>query len=214
MGCGFSAGDKLASEEDRILDSAPDNNSVNNNTTTGMGGGHSKTKASKRKSNNGTISELTSDKKFQNGKTPHRKTTSTLSGFPASPFNIQSEVSTSQVNFFKMLDEKIENGVELEEQDSEHERQVRLQRVAEEWDNLLGRSQDSHDLQQKQPEMISSDEHEEQILDASSPKKTQDESLDSNNSMKTLFSNSVSLPVGTFREIESNAPSSKPASDF
>ena len=56
MGCGFSAGDKLASEEDRILDSAPDNNSVNNNTTTGMGGGHSKTKASKRKSNNGTIS--------------------------------------------------------------------------------------------------------------------------------------------------------------
>ena len=86
--------------------------------------------------------------------------------------------------------------------------------MAEEWDNLLGRSQDSHDLQQKQPEMISSDEHEEQILDASSPKKTQDESLDSNNSMRTLFSNSVSLPVGTFREIESNAPSAKPASDF
>ena len=65
MGCGFSAGDKLASEEDRILDSTPENNSVvNNNTTTGMGGGHSKTKASKRKSNNGTISGTICPDKF------------------------------------------------------------------------------------------------------------------------------------------------------
>merc|ERR1711981_743791 len=46
----------------------------------------------------------------------------------SSAFNIQnsSEVSSSQVNFFKMLDEKIENGIDPEEPDMEHERQLRL----------------------------------------------------------------------------------------
>ena len=43
--------------------------------------------------------------------------------------------------------------MELEEQDSDQDRHVRLQKVAEEWNDLLGRSQDSHDLQHtsKQP---------------------------------------------------------------
>jgi hypothetical protein len=35
-------------------------------------------------------------------------------------------------------------GFELEEQDSDHERQLQLQRVAEEWDTILGRSQEDN----------------------------------------------------------------------
>jgi len=204
MGCGFSsAADKInASDGIEHLNLNENNSATAGNNNTGMGGGNSK--ASKRKSNHGTISELTTDKKIQNGKNHGRKTTPALSGFPSSPFAIQSEVSSSQVNFFKMLDEKIENGVELEEQDSDQDRHVRLQKVAEEWNDLLGRSQDSHDLQHtKQPphmEVVaaSMEENDGQIqIEAGGPQKPQEGSVDS---MRTMFSNSVSLPAGTFRE--------------
>jgi len=203
MGCGFSsAADKInASDGIEHLNLNENNSATAGNNNTGMGGGNSK--ASKRKSNHGTISELTTDKKIQNGKNHGRKTTPALSGFPSSPFAIQSEVSSSQVNFFKMLDEKIENGVELEEQDSDQDRHVRLQKVAEEWNDLLGRSQDSHDLQHtKQPPHMevaaSMEENDGQIqIEAGGPQKPQEGSVDS---MRTMFSNSVSLPAGTFRE--------------
>lgn len=203
MGCGFSsAADKINASDGIEHLNLNENNSATAGNNTGMGGGNSK--ASKRKSNHGTISELTTDKKIQNGKNHGRKTTPALSGFPSSPFAIQSEVSSSQVNFFKMLDEKIENGVELEEQDSDQDRHVRLQKVAEEWNDLLGRSQDSHDLQHtKQPphmEVVaaSMEENDGQIqIEAGGPQKPQEGSVDS---MRTMFSNSVSLPAGTFRE--------------
>lgn len=208
MGCGFSsAGDKLtASDEERILNNTESNStSAKTNNNSGMGGSQSKSK-SKRKSNQGNISEFSSDKKLQNGKsttTNGRKTTPALSGFPASPFNIQSEVSTSQVNFFKMLDEKIENGDEPEEQDSEQERQNRLQRVAEEWNDLLGRSQDSHELQLKHSQMASPEvEDEGHVHNAANGDPPQEGSV---NSMRTMFSNSVTLPAGTFREIDHSA---------
>jgi len=105
-----------------------------------------------------------------------------------------------------MLDEKIENGVELEEQDTDQDRQVRLQKVAEEWNDLLGRSQDSQDLQHaaKQPSLMeqvatSMEEPSDQpiLIEAIGPQKPQEGSADS---MRTMFSNSVSLPAGTFRE--------------
>ena len=92
-------------------------------------------------------------------------------------------------------------GVELEEQDSEQERESRLQRVAEEWNDLLGRSQDSHDLQQPRHSQEAEDNEAERIVAASSSLQNhpQDGSVDS---MRTMFSNSVTLPVGTFRELD------------
>ena len=94
--------------------------------------------------------------------------------------------------------------MELEEQDSDQDRHVRLQKVAEEWNDLLGRSQDSHDLQHtKQPphmEVVaaSMEENDGQIqIEAGGSQKPQEGSVDS---MRTMFSNSVSLPAGTFRE--------------
>ena len=100
--------------------------------------------------------------------------------------------------------------MELEEQDSDQDRHVRLQKVAEEWNDLLGRSQDSHDLQHsKQPphmEQVAASmesESDEQILiEAAGPQKPQEGSVDS---LRTMFSNSVSLPAGTFREQNTSA---------
>ena len=75
-------------------------------------------------------------------------------------------------------------GFELEEQDSDHERQIQLQRVAEEWDTILGRSQeDNHDLERPSEETI------EWVTEANVES--------SNDSMRTMFSNSVNLQATT-----------------
>jgi hypothetical protein len=85
-------------------------------------------------------------------------------------------------------------GIELEqEQDSEHERHLKLQRVSEEWDNLLGRSQDS-----------STDNVEKIIDEASKATRLESNASSSVDSMKTMFSNSVTLPAGTLREAVAN----------
>lgn len=122
------------------------------------------------------------------------------------PFNIfcstTSEVSSSQVNFFKMLDEKIENGFEPEEQDTEQEVHLRLQRVAEEWDTLLGRSQDSNDLNQQPQKMMtssSSDLDVQETLSGAGTRSNHPQDL-SNDSMRTMFSNSANLPPGSLKE--------------
>lgn len=52
-----------------------------------------------------------------------------------------NEVSSSQVNFFKMLDEKIENGADLDEEEADRIRKIELLRNVEEWDHVLAKSQ-------------------------------------------------------------------------
>ena len=104
-----------------------------------------------------------------------------------------------------MLDEKIENGMELEpDQDSEDERHLRLQRVAEEWDTLLGKSQDSNDLQPPNPRAVTSpsSDHDDGIefTTASGSRPGAPHVESSNDSMRTMFSNSVNLPAGTLSE--------------
>ncbi len=149
---------------------------------------------------------------------------------------MHSEVSSSQVNFFKMLDEKIENvikfqmltclligtlflhhifqGIELEEaeEDEEHERQTKLQRVGEEWDNLLGRSQDGggHLLLMQDSEDSSTHRPKSDIpnkgISKTSGNNDKLAAIDNNvagssvDSMRTMFSNSLTMPTGTFRE--------------
>ena len=67
-------------------------------------------------------------------------------------------------------------GFELEEQDSDYERKLQLQRVAEEWDTILGKSQeDHHELQRPSEANVES----------------------SNDSLRTMFSNSVNLQTTT-----------------
>lgn len=87
-------------------------------------------------------------------------------------------------------------GLDLDEPDSEGERQLRLQRVAEEWDNLLGRSQDSNDLSSKGIEFLN-------------PAGTTTEAQMSNDSMRTMFSNSVNVPAGTLREVVTQSDTKK-----
>jgi len=225
MGCGFS--EHKASDEERILKS----NETNGTMGGAIGKDNKKSSSSPTKQSKAgkdsisTASEANkftkkinnSNKQLNNG----RKITeappaaaaaaatvnsSSTAATSALAFNVQnsSEVSSSQVNFFKMLDEKIENGIDPEEPDMEHERQLRLQRVAEEWDNLLGRSQDSNDLHSKEQTAASSAEsqiNEEETTDNSAsaaPEKLAMES--SNDSMRTMFSNSVTLPAGSLRE--------------
>ena len=73
-------------------------------------------------------------------------------------------------------------GFELEEQDSDYERKLQLQRVAEEWDNILGRSQeDNHDLGRPSEETTAVEWVTEANVESS------------NDSMRTMFSNSVNL---------------------
>ena len=129
---------------------------------------------------------------------------------------INHEISSSQVDFFKMLDAKIEKGKDLEEHESELElddsqqRHQRLQKVAEEWDTLLGRSHNSHDLRTglEQSSLPEPPEDEEDV---------QPHPLDDNpaansvDSMRTMFSNSCSLPAGTLREVVSAGGPTRPA---
>lgn len=77
---------------------------------------------------------------------------------------------------------------------------MRLQRVAEEWDNLLGRSQDSNELH-----LHVNDEHSKSEEDAIVVELVANTAVESSNdSMRTMFSNSVGLPAGTFREVNSD----------
>jgi len=55
-----------------------------------------------------------------------------------------SDVSSSQVNFFKMLDEKIENGADFDEEEADRMRQIELLRCVEEWDQVLSKSQNNN----------------------------------------------------------------------
>jgi len=60
-----------------------------------------------------------------------------------------SDVSSSQVNFFKMLDEKIENGADFDEEEADRMRQIELLRCVEEWDHVLSKSQNNNKQQQR-----------------------------------------------------------------
>jgi len=51
-----------------------------------------------------------------------------------------TELSSSQVNFFKMLDEKIENGADLEEEDENESRRNQLEKCMKEWETILSRA--------------------------------------------------------------------------
>lgn len=178
MGCGFSTEDTKASDEEAILKSSDGVTGKTEQTSaqTRMGGALAKKSPAKKRrgDSKGKGKEQDSAK---NAITPASNGSSSV------PLNIQSstnEVSSSQVNFFKMLDEKIENGFELEEQDSDHERQLQLQRVAEEWDTILGRSQEDN----SDPTRPVSEDTIEHLCNVES----------SNDSMRTMFSNSVNLP--------------------
>lgn len=177
MGCGFSTEDTKASDEERILKSSD----VVTTTDTTMGGALAKKSPAKKRHRHG-------DNKGRDQDPTNSTITSASNGSSSAPLTIQSstnEVSSSQVNFFKMLDEKIENGFELEEQDSDYERKLQLQRVAEEWDTILGRSQeDSND-----PPMRPSEDAIEWVTEANVES--------SNDSMRTMFSNSVNLQATT-----------------
>jgi len=173
MGCGFSTEDTKASDEERILKSSD----VVTTPDTAMGGALAKKSPAKKRQRG--------DNKGRDQDSTKSTITSTSNGSSSAPLTIQSstnEVSSSQVNFFKMLDEKIENGFELEEQDSDYERKLQLQRVAEEWDNILGRSQeDNHDLGRPSEETTAVEWVTEANVESS------------NDSMRTMFSNSVNL---------------------
>ena len=104
----------------------------------------------------------------------------------------------------------------------DYERQLRLQRVAEEWDSLLGKSQDSNDLHSKDQtaavvaafcteSQISEEETTDNaVAAAAAADKLAMES--SNDSMRTMFSNSVTLPAGSLREAIKNGSSGRPPS--
>ena len=77
-------------------------------------------------------------------------------------------------------------GFELEEQDSDHERQIQLQRVAEEWDTILGRSQEDNSFPTRP---VSEDTIDWVTTEANVES--------SNDSMRKMFSNSVNLPKST-----------------
>lgn len=83
--------------------------------------------------------------------------------------------------------------------------------MAEEWDTLLGRSQDSTDLQSKEASS-SAENHETSEEDSfrkrlePSPAQAVGSSADS---MRTMFSNSVTMPAGTLRELEACSVSSR-----
>ena len=77
-------------------------------------------------------------------------------------------------------------GFVLEEQDSDHERQIQLQRVAEEWDTILGRSQEDNSYPNRP---VSEDTIDWVTTEANVES--------SNDSMRTMFSNSVNLPKPT-----------------
>lgn len=205
MGCGFSTEDnqKAAASEDeqqRIIDNKAD------------GQYHKKSPSSKSNGKDSTKLEG-SNKGLRN----HRKTTpvttnnsATTSSSSSSsvPINQNNEISSSQVNFFKMLDEKIEQGFELQDNELEDERHLRLQKVAEEWPfGLLGRSQDSNDLrllanQQQNIGNNPKSEDEDDRLDLHETRCLEDKANSSSvDSMRTMFSNSVNLPAGTLREV-------------
>ena len=95
------------------------------------------------------------------------------------------KISVQTRNFFFQ-------GFELEDQDSDQERQLQLQRVAEEWDNILGRShEDNCDPSEGTIEWV-----------------TEANVESSNDSMRTMFSNSaVNLPMasgGRLCEVSNN----------
>lgn len=58
-----------------------------------------------------------------------------------------SEVSSSQVNFFKMLDEKIENGAEFDEAEEDKKRKEELKKCMKEWEQILSSSKDQQQQQ-------------------------------------------------------------------
>ena len=191
MGCGFSTEDNQkagAASEDKdqrfgVIDSSL-----------------KKSPSSKSNGKESTKLELRHQRKMA---TPVAAAAPTSSSSSSTSVPINSEISSSQVNFFKMLDEKIEQGFELEETELEDERHIRLQKVAEEWPfGLLGRSQDSNDLRQlaNQQQNIgnnpkSEDEDDIRCLEGGNANSS---SVDS---MRTMFSNSVNLPAGTLREV-------------
>lgn len=182
MGCGFSTEDTKASDEERILKASDGvtGKATENTVQTRMGGTLAKKSPAKKRRGDSKCKEQDSDK---NAITPASNGSSSV------PLSIQSstnEVSSSQVNFFKMLDEKIENGFVLEEQDSDHERQIQLQRVAEEWDTILGRSQEDNSYPNRP---VSEDTIDWVTTEANVES--------SNDSMRTMFSNSVNLPKST-----------------
>jgi hypothetical protein len=82
--------------------------------------------------------------------------------------------------------------------------------VAEEWDNLLGRSQDSKDDDEIGSSLLSSSaaniecNDDQASVAVPTALEFRNAADSSNDSMRTLFSNSVTLPSGTFREVVSN----------
>ena len=197
MGCGFSTEDNQKASTDE------EQNIIDRESST-------RTKAYSTKEGSGKTA-------LRN----HRKTTpataaAVSTSSSAVPINQNNEISSSQVNFFKMLDEKIEQGFELEENELEDERHLRLQKVAEEWPfGLLGRSQDSSDLRllahqqqnignQAKSESVSAEDDEDDRLEVQQTTARDKEASSSVDSMRTMFSNSVNLPAGTLREVVTN----------
>lgn len=88
---------------------------------------------------------------------------------------------------------------------------MRLQKVAEEWDNLLGRSQDSNELHLHVNDEDSKNEEAEAIVVELVANNTAVVES-SNDSMRTMFSNSVGLPAGTLRETSDPEAAAKESS--
>lgn len=232
MGCGFSnsVDTKLSASSSTTSDSPDHYNDNEKQAGQNMGSGHSKRK--KSKSNNGdahhVIKAIDEEKKtaglssnnssssnhhHSNNKKSNNaqdKNGATPSNDLTPPLQIHNDVSASQVNFFKMLDEKIENGVEFDEEEEERERKLELQRCVVEWDTLLGRSHenDTIHIEKKSPPSDKNAnngpsgghrKHKDKKV-SSSPPTSSDTNGKSADSMRTMFSNSVSLPAGTFKE--------------
>ena len=70
-------------------------------------------------------------------------------------------------------------GFELEDQDSDQERQLQLQKVAEEWDTILGRSHEDNNCDPSEQETNNIEWVTEANVESS------------NDSMRTMFSNSA-----------------------
>ena len=201
MGCGFSTEDnqKASTDEEQSI--------IDRESST-------RTKAYSTKEGSGKTA-LRNHRKTTPA-TSNNATAATVSTSSAVPINQNNEISSSQVNFFKMLDEKIEQGFELEENELEDERHLRLQKVAEEWPfGLLGRSQDSSDLRllahqqqnignQAKSESVSAEDDEDDRLEVQQTTARDKEASSSVDSMRTMFSNSVNLPAGTLREVVTN----------
>ncbi|TRY62884.1 hypothetical protein TCAL_00351 [Tigriopus californicus] len=124
------------------------------------------------------------------------------------------EASSSQVNFFKMLDDKIENGIEFDPiADEEESRREFLQSV-EEWDQIIGKNMDASMrtnsslvpsssldengqdsdgtfIQMSVNESMNSNPTVIQQQSSSSPLENATKRVSSVDSMRTMFSNSA-----------------------